>query len=207
MYIFSRTTIAALGQQLQATTAAVEVAGMVGSLTGHEIKVMAAHFGAPQGTIMWTTTLDSHAQRQTMLEAMAADPDFMAKAVSLTGLFMSPSEDRMSRFLSPPLTPTSKFYTVTRAVMADGKFTEAIEFGLEITDYIVKESGMVGAFLKPSFGGFGDVSWVLGMNDAADMDRFEDWQMGDAGYQGRVAAAAGLFVPNSGVVSMVEQLN
>lgn len=207
MYIFSRTTIAALGKQAEATEAAVAIAGTVQNITGQEIKVMSAQFGAPLGTIMWTTTVESYEQRQTMLETLYADQGFLDEAASYNDLFMAPNEDRISRFLSPPLAPTSRFYVITRAAMADGKFAEAVEFGLDISDYVTKETGLPGAFLKASFGGFGDVVWILGADTVADLDKFAMWQMQDAGYQGRVQAAAGLIVPNSGFNSMIEQLN
>lgn len=207
MYIFSRTTTAAIGKQREATVAAVAIAGTVQNVTGQEIKVMAAHFGAPQGTIMWTTTVESHAQRQTMLEALGADQGFLDEAASNAGLYMTSTEDRISRFLSPPVAATGKFYIITRASMLEGKYAEAIEFGLEISDYVQKQTGMAGAFLKPSFGGFGDVVWIQRADTVADLDKMADWEMGDAGYQERIQAAAGLFIPNSGFVSMIEQLN
>lgn len=207
MYLFSRTSLAALGKQGEAIPAAIAIADKVGSISGHEIKVMSAHFGAPLGTIMWTTTLESHAQRQEMLDALTADQSYLEAVAAMAPLFMTSAEDRISRFLSPPVEPTSKYYAATRAAMADGHFAEAVEFGLEISDYMTAQTGMPGAFLKPSFGGFGDVTWVRGFASMSDVDQFADWEMGDAGYQSRVKAAAGLFVPNSGTNSMIEQLN
>ena len=59
----------------------------------------------------------------------------------------------------------------------------------------------------PAYGGFADVSWVLGMETGADMDRFADWQATDTGYQDRVASAADLFVEGSGETSLVEKIN
>lgn len=47
----------------------------------------------------------------------------------------------------------------------------------------------------------------MGLDSLGDVDRFEDWQMGDAGYQERVHSAAGLFVENSGTNSLIEKIN
>lgn len=45
MYIFRRSTIAALGRQFDAMPAAVGVADMVAKLTGKELNVFTARFG------------------------------------------------------------------------------------------------------------------------------------------------------------------
>ena len=207
MYIFSRTTLAALGKAPEAFPAAVGIAATVGEITGHEIRVFTAHFGAPLGTVMWSTTVESHADRATMLEKLAADQRYLDQADSMQGLFMTPATDGMSRFLSPPIDPNSRYYSITRAAMSNGKYAEGITFGIEMADYVSKEAGLPSVFVKPSFGGFADVTWISGMDSLGDVDQFEDWQMGDAGYQERVNSAADLFVENSGVNSLVEKSN
>lgn len=207
MYIFSRTSVAALGKQADAVPASVAIAAKVTEVTGHAVHTFAAQFGAPMGTIMWSATFDSNAERQDMNEKLAADAGFVTASAEITSLFMTPAEDRFARVLTAPVEPTSRFYGITRAEMADGKFAEAIEFGIQMADYVMTSLELPGAFSKAEYGGFGDVSWVLGFDSAADLDRFSDWQMSDAGYQERVNSAAGLFAENSGSTSLIEKLN
>ena len=59
MYLFSRGTIAALGRQFDAIPAAIEVGAMVTKITGREVNVFTARFGAPQGSVMWSSRADS----------------------------------------------------------------------------------------------------------------------------------------------------
>lgn len=208
MYIFSRTTVAAPGKQVEAVTAAVSIAAKVTQITSHPVHVAGVQFGAPLGTIMWIAEFESNAQRQDMADKLLADPGYMESVAELAEVFAMPAEDRLGRLLTEPVEPTSRFYGITRATMADGKFPEAVEFGIEIATYVKAELGLQTSFSRlESGGGFGDVSWAVAFDTAADQDRFSDWQMTDAGYQQRVTAAGDLFVTGSGATSLVEKLN
>ena len=207
MYIFNRSTVIALGKQEEAIPAAIAIAAKVGEVCGQTINVFAAHYGAPLGSIMWSTRYESHAARQDMFEKLNADAGYLDMVRGMNGMFMTPAEDRIGRVLAGTLGEVSRFYAVTQAAMTAGKYGEAIDFGMKMSDYIAKALDVQTAFMTSSFGGFADVTWLLGVDSMADMDRFEDFQMSDAGYQGMVQSAAGLFVENSGHNSLIEKLN
>ena len=208
MYVFSRRTIAALGKQLEAVPAALSIAEKVSEISGAELNVFSARFGAPLGTIMWSRRVDSMVELQEMSDKVLADPDYLAMVGGMSGLFMTPPEDTIGRVLSAPLEgePT-RFWGITRAAMTAGRYAEAVEFGVEIADYMGSALGAQTVFLKANYGGFADVTWLVGMNSMDEVDKFDDWQLSDAGYQSRVEKAAGLFVENSGQQSLIEKLN
>lgn len=209
MYIFSRSTVAALGRELEAIPAAVGVAEHVTSVTGRDLSVFRARFGAPQGAIMWSTRVDSFADVVAMTDMLMADAKYLEIVASMNGLFMAPAEDRLGRFITTPLeAATSRFYGITRAAMANGRQAEAIAFGAKTADYIGSSLGVPSAFTKASYGGFGDVSWITGFDSQTDVDAFDDWQMTDSGYHAIVEEAGnGMFVENSGHTSLIEKLN
>ncbi len=208
MYIFSRSTIAALGRQFDAIPAAVGVAEMVTKLTGKELNVFTARFGAPQGSVMWSARTESLAELQEVTDKLMADSGYLEMIGSLNGLFMAPSEDRLGRVLTGPIdAATSKYYGVTRAAMANGKQAEAIAFGIKTAEYIGKAIGAQSAFTKSAYGGFNDVTWITGFDTEADVDAFDDWQMTDSGYHDIVAEAGDLFVENSGHTSLIQKIN
>ncbi len=208
MYIFSRSTIAALGRQFDAMPAAIGVAELVTKVTGHEVNVFAGRFGAPQGSVMWSARVESMAELQGITDKLMADQGYLDMLESMNGLFMAPSEDRLSRVLTAPIEgATSKYYAVTRAAMSDGKQAEAIALGVKVADYIGKAVGTTSAFTKATYGGFNDVSWILAFDSETDVDAFDDWQMTDSGYLDIVANAAGLFVEGSGHTSLIEKIN
>ena len=131
MYLFSRSTIATLGREFDAIPAAIEVAAMVTRITGRDVNVYTAHFGAPQGSVMWGARADSLVDLQETTDKLMVDAEYLEKLESMNGLFMAPAEDRFSRFITPPMEATSKYYGITRAAMANGKFADAMAFGVE----------------------------------------------------------------------------
>ncbi len=207
MYLFSRTTIAALGRQFDAVPAALEVAELASSITGRDVNVFAARFGAPMGTIMWSARSESLTELQESTEKMMADPSYLAKLESMNGLFMAPAEDRFSRIIVGPGEATSRYYGITRAAMANGKFGDAMAFGVEAAEYIATSMKCPSAFVKAAYGGFGDVTWITGFDDMEQVDAFDDWQMSDPGYHEILVRSGDLFVENSGHTSLIEKLN
>ena len=208
MYIFSRSTIATLGRQFDAIPAAVGVADMVTKVTGHELNVFVARFGAPQGSVMWSTRVESMVELQGITDKLMADSGYLEMIESMNGLFMAPAEDRLGRVLTAPIDGApSKYYGVTRAAMANGKQAAALAFGVKTAEYIGKAIGTQSAFTKSAYGGFNDVTWITGFDTEADVDAFDDWQMTDSGYHDIVAEAGDLFVENSGHTSLIEKIN
>jgi hypothetical protein len=206
MYLFSRTTIAALGRQFEAVPAALDVGAMVTRITGRDVNVFTVRFGAPMGTIMWSVRVDSLAELQQNTEKLMADAGYLEKLESMDGLFMAPAEDRFGRIVSGPGEATSRYYGVTRAAMMNGKFADAIAFGVEAAEYIGSSMKCPSAFVKAAYGGFGDVTWITGFDSMDQVDAFDDWQMSDSGYHSIVERAGGLFVENSGHTSLIEKL-
>ena len=207
MYIFSRSTIAALGRQFDAIPAAVGVAELVTKLTGKDVNVFTGRFGAPPGSVMWTARTESMVELQEMTDKLMADAGYLEMLESMNGLFMAPAEDRLGRVLTGPLdAASSKYYGVTRAAMLNGKQADAIAFGIKTAEYIGKSLGTQSGFSKSGYGGFNDVTWLVGFDSEADVDAFDDWQMSDSGYHDIVAEAGELFVENSGHTSLIERI-
>jgi hypothetical protein len=206
MYLFSRSTVATLGREFDAIPAAIEVGALVTKITGREVNVFTAHFGAPGGSVMWSARADSLADLEEVTAKLMADPGYLEKLESMNGLFMTPAEDRFARFITPPMEATSKYYGVTSAAMANGKFADAMAFGIEAAEYIGKSLKAPSAFVKAAYGGFGDVTWITGFDTMAEVDAFDDWQMTDAGYHDILERSGGLFVENSGHTSLLEKL-
>lgn len=208
MYIFSRSTIAALGRQFDAVPAAVGVAELVTKLTGKELNVFVARFGAPQGSVMWSARVESMAELQQVTDKLMADAGYLELVESLNGLFMAPAEDRLGRVLTGPIDAvTAKYYGVTRAAMVNGRQADAVAFGIRAAEYIGTALGFQSAFTKSVYGGFNDVTWITGMDTEADVDAFDDWQATDTGYHAILADAGDLFVESSGHTSLIEKIS
>jgi hypothetical protein len=208
MYIFSRSTIAALGREFDAIPAAVGIADKVTALTGKELHVFRARFGAPQGSVMWSARTESMAELQGATDTLMADAGYLEMIDGMKGMFMAPAEDRLGRVLTGPIEGAiSRYYGITRASMLNGKQAQAVAFGIRTAEYIGTSLGAPSAFTKAVYGGFNDVTWLTGFDTEAELDAFDDWQMSDSGYHDIVAEAGNLFVENSGHTSLIEKIN
>jgi hypothetical protein len=177
-------------------------------VTGHEVNVLTARFGAPQGSVMWSARTESMAELQGITDKLMADSGYLEMLESMNGLFMAPADDRLSRVLTAPIEgATSKYYGITAAAMADGKQADAIAFGVTTAEYIGTSLRTMPSFTKSAYGGFNDVSWIVAFDTDADVDAFDDWQMSDSGYHDIVAEAGGLFVENSGHTTLIERIS
>lgn len=208
MLLFSRTTISTQGRELEAIPAAIEVAGIAAAVTGTGVNVFRYLFGEPSGTVMWSSIVESQAALLAIDAQLMGDTGYLDQVQSMQGLYSRPVEDHLSQVLSP-LTeaPEAKYYGITRAAMANGKFAGAIEHGLRAAEYMGTSLGIPSVFVKSTYGGFGDVAWIVGFDTIEGADKFDAWQMSDTGYHDIVAEAGGLYVENSGTTSLIEKLN
>ena len=208
MYMFNRSRRARLGQMAEAVEAAVTAAERVTQLGGVDIHAWSVRFGRPLGTLMWSARLENQAQLIEINEKTLADPGYMDFISSIDPLFEGEGEDRLAKLISGTPSPEPKKYVaVTEAVMANGKYNEAIAWGTEMQEFVAAESGLTTAFAMSTYGGFADVVWILGADSMTEIDSFDDWRMATTEYHERIHAAAGLFVEGSGRNGLIERLN
>ena len=208
MYLFNRTRQAKSNALLEATAGAVEIAAQVTQLTGLEIHVWTYRFGEPVGTMMWSARLESQSQLFEATEKMTADQGYIDKAMALAELYEGPAVDGMFRVVSgTPTNAPSRFIQTTLATMSNGKYAEAVAFGVDMQQFIAAERSQPTIFGTATYGGFADVGWIVGADSMAEVDEGDAWQATNADYHAKVHSAAGLFVEGSGRQNLLEKLN
>ncbi len=208
MYIFNRSTTVDRNRQLEATEAAIEVAALVGNITGIPVNVFITRYGAPVNTIAWSCRIDSQAQLQTATDKLAGNDDYMKWVMTHGELFETAAEDRLSAVVSSSLAPApAKFYTMLVASAANGMLGAAIDFGVRAQQFVNTATGLPTAFLSAVYGPFGTVGWLTGADSAADLDRLQEMQATNADYHKLVAEAGPLFTQGSGQTSLIEKVN
>jgi hypothetical protein len=207
MYIFSRTRQARPDKVLDAIPSAIEIAQKVTTITGMEVHVWSVRFGQPTGTIMWSARIDSQAELFESTEKMMADATYLDMAMSLADQFEGPATDQLVRIVSgTPSEAPAKFISTTQAVMANGNYAKAIEFGVKMQEFVAKSLDQPTVFGTATYGGFADVIWLTGADSMAEVDAGTDWQNSDADYHKLVESAGGLFVEGSGQNGLLERL-
>ncbi|MEM9041032.1 MAG: hypothetical protein AAGD33_14130 [Actinomycetota bacterium] len=208
MYVFSRTRLARPERMLDAMQSSVEIAQKASEISGIGIYVWSARFGAPLGTMSWSCRVDSQADFHTAGEKLTVDPSYLEMAQALSDHYQGPAEDALMRVVSgTPSDSPSKFYMVTTAAMAGGRYTEAVAWSVGMQEYVSDALGRPGMFGTRTYGGFADVGWLLGFESMAEVDEAADWEASTTEYHERLAAGSDLFIDGSGHQMLIERLN
>ncbi len=165
---------------------------------GAEVALWSGLFGSPFGTMVYTTRVDGVAGVMANRAALAGDEKYAKLAAKGSEWATGPAVDTLRESLKGELAATSppigSVATVTTAVIADGRYAEAIGWGLEISTYVEGVTGMPIGFMMDMFGTFGQVVWIGVAQDAAAADTANAKLNADAAYVTKLGDAGKLFV-------------
>ena len=208
MYIFNRSATLNPHRLVEATGAAVEVAGKVTEIIGLPVSVFASRFGRPTNTIGWSIRVESHAEVQANTEKLIVNEGYLQWVTAHSELFETAASDRLSTVVSSTLAGTPKrFYTIVSAVAANGKLADAVAFGVRAQQFVTEATGLTTAFMTGVYGAFGEVAWLTGADSMSELDALAAMQMTNADYHALVAEAGPLFIPGSGLTELIEKIN
>ncbi len=94
MYLFNRSATLDRHHLVEATGAAVEIAGMVTQISGLPVSVFMSRYGAPLNAVRWSTRVESQADLQVAIEKCLADDGY------LDGSGPTPTSSRLRRAIS-----------------------------------------------------------------------------------------------------------
>lgn len=188
---------------------ATDMAAYVSDKAGREIALWSNVFGAPNGSMTYAVRVEGIADLQATTAKLMEDAGYHAKLAEAQKYVGGPSMDSIGQPIHGELgdhPPVGSFAAVTRAAMANGKYMEAIQWGVEIAQHVEKVSGLQTMFMAPTYGGFGDVVWIMVADDAAAVDAATAAVNSDADYLASVNGAGDLFIPNSGHQSLTTRV-
>jgi len=198
MYLFSRVVHLA-GPPAEIVPWAIDMRNHVASVTGRDIALWVAQFGAPVGSFVYSMRVEGLADLASATESLTADPEYHAKIAAAAPFAGSPAEDNLARPLHGELgdsPPVGAVATVTTAAIA-GRYVDAVTWSIDIARHVESLIGTPVMFLSNEYGQFGSVSWIGVSADAAAADAAADAVNGDAAYIAKLEAATGLFEPGS----------
>lgn len=139
MYLFNRSATLDRHHLVEATGAAVEIAGMVTQISGLPVSVFMSRYGAPLNAVRWSTRVESQADLQVAIEKCLADDGYLEWIGTHTDLFETAPSDQLSKVVSSSLTPEPKrFYAVLSAVAVAGKQAEAMAYGVRAQQFVAE---------------------------------------------------------------------
>lgn len=201
MHLFTR-TIHMRGPQEATTAHAIALREYVNAKVEPEIALWAVGFGAPVGTLVYTARVDGLAGVQALGEGLAGDAEYAALLAKGADFISGPPVDHLREAISGDLSatapPVGSYATVTTAVVADGKYADAIGWGLDIGSHAAEVTGMPVTLLVEMFGTFGTLVWTGIASSAAAADDANAKLNVDPGYMTKLGEGGHLFVPASG---------
>ena len=208
MYIFSRTATIKPEHFADGLAFAVEVAARVKSVTGKEVNTYNVTFGAPMGTVLWSTRSESQAEVADVSAKLAVDPSYMEYVLAHAHYFTPSTTDALANVVSSTLDPTPRsIYELTTATIANGKFAKAMEFGVRVQQFVATATGLPTAFSSSVYGAYGSIGWLIGASTMADIDRVRQVESTNTEFHALIEEAGQLFIEGSGTNSLIEKIN
>jgi len=208
MQLFTR-TISLAGPFDEMMAFAAGMRELVSDRSGREIALWSVSFGAPIGTLIYSARVEGIADLQAIGATLMGDAEYHAKLAAGRHLGTAPPVDGLATPIHGELgavPPVGSVGVVTTATIANGKYAEAIGWGVEMAQYVESVIGSPTLFLMPDFGGFGQVTWISVTPDGASADAAGQKVNADAGYLGKIAAAGDLFAQGSGHRSLLTRI-
>jgi hypothetical protein len=201
MQLFTR-SVSLVGPLADVTGFAMGMRDHVSNKLGREVALWNVLFGAPVGTMVYSARVDGIADMQTIGQTLIADPEYHERLATGRALSAGPPADSLATPIygelgdAPP--PVGSVAVVTTAAIANGKYAEAIKWGIEIAQLVEGVSGAATMFLMQDYGAFGHVTWIGVTPDAASADAAGQKVNADPGYLDKLSAVGELFAEGSG---------
>lgn len=208
MQLFTRQVMTA-GPADAALAWASEIRAAASDKMGTEVSAWSAGFGAPVGAMAFTARVEGLADLTAKGAALAEDAGYQALLAQGAEIMAAPPQDSLATPIhgdmgDPP--PVGSYAVVTSAVIANGQYTQAVGWGIDVAQHVTALSGMPVAMLMQEYGTFGTLTWIGIAADAAAVDASIAATNGDADYISKLSAAGDLFVPGSGQRSLATRV-
>ncbi len=189
-----------------ATAWAAEVTAGVNKHAATEVSLWVGSFGAPAGTIAWSTPLENLGQVDDLNAAMASDADLAAKVSESPKYVADVDPDRLLRLVHGEITdsaPVGSYVGAVRAVAAPGKWVAAGAWAVHIAGVYSEVTGLDVVVASTVAGPMGEMSWLVRHQDASSIEAAIGATMNSEKYIGEVEGGGEFFMP--GAVQMFAQ--
>jgi len=200
MLVVSRTLTMAMGQG-EATELALEAREVAAKASGLDLGLYMAGPGYPGNTFIFSAMVEDMATYAAAAGKLGESKDYLKISEKAVKHAIGPSENGIRSIVhmtgDAEIAVGDMLSSVTTQVR-NGRYADAMAFGVEMTEYYNKGTGLDGAFLRSVAGDMGEVQW-LARGSAADFDKAMAWEGSDAGYLERYESAGDLFAQGTGL--------
>jgi hypothetical protein len=185
---------------------AAEVTAGVSKHATSEVSLWAGSFGAPAGTIAWSSPMESLSQVEDLNAAMAADADLSAKVSESPKYVADVDPDRLLMLVHGEITdsaPVGSYVGAVRAIAAPGQWLGAGAWAAHIAGVYSEVTGLNVVVTSTVAGPMGEISWLVRHENAASIETAIAATMSSETYMTEVNGGGEFFMP--GAVQMYAQ--
>lgn len=198
-YLVARSRLAQPGRIAEATEFGLWARDHVHAASGLDVAFGVNVFGRPAGTFTWGAIVPGRAAWVALGLELLADAEYSERVQQAAELFIGPAEDAIRQILH-----TTPSFDMSRgrpnlvqswtAQIARMRLDEGIAWSVKVADYVDQLTGHSLVFLGDAYGEFGSVAWLLGADNAAQIDTVNETMMSDPGWRRMVLEAGDLFI-------------
>lgn len=208
MRLFTRTVLTS-GPPAEVLAFSTDMRAFVSDTLGIDIGLWTVSFGAPLGTLVYSARVEGVGHLATINETLMSNPAYHEKLAAGAAFSAGAAEDAVMTPLhggvgDPP--PVGSVVVATRAVVAGGKYAEAVAWGIDVAVHGEQVTGFPVGFYMSDFGVFGSVGWLSAAPDAAAAEAAGDKLNADPAYIEKLGSVGDLFVPASGMRTMATRV-
>ena len=203
MYLVTRTRVAKPGKMADAVASIQSSKAIVQRVTGRDIALAVPVFGRPPGTVTMAMFVENRADWFDTLDLLRADPEAVALE-QRTDCFETTGDDALRMVLhtagfDPAAGAAAPLaYSQSWSAQIDHfRFDEAMAWAVDISDHVHGLTGVPLVLAADAYGAFGTLTWVAGLDSAAQADAMNEAMLGDAVWRQKLAAGDGLFIPTT----------
>ena len=210
MYIFSRNVVVT-GDPRKSRPLAMAMAELVSRKTQLQVSVWTTRFGAPVGTLSYTTLLQSLAELDATDSRLSADDEYLSLVAEFQPFVAGPPVDRAVEVLHNAggeyrRADVGGVAHLVTAKVANARFGAAVKWSVEMADLVAEITGHPGMFGRDVAGDFGSVAWIATMPDVATFDTANEALAKDPRYLAKLDDMGDIFLPGSGAISILRRV-
>jgi hypothetical protein len=208
MHLFTRQATLRPEHRQDGLAHAVEMAQFVSKKTGLDVVPWATVYGAPLGTVSWSGVVESQAAMGAAQEKLLSDATFGKKVAAASDFFVATPEDAIGEIVtaSNPGGGAHSYASITIAECAGGKIAPAMAWGVEMTQFVAKTTGLDATFVRGIYGPFSTVVWITLADTLEQVDAADAALGSDPSYLERLGDTGELFRPGSASRRLIRRL-
>ena len=200
MELFTRDMVLA-GPPARVRQWAVEIADAFEAVTGRHVNTWTSVAGGISGHYSWGYQIDGSAELIEHSTTALGDDDYLAKLEEGRQYFDGQPRDTIYRAfgqLGEDQTRVGNVAMITQATAKAGSLGHAVGWGMEISDYVQRLTGVYNVLLSSPAGSFSTLTWMAIAKDAAQADEADRTMRADDEYLKLIARGGDFFQDGTG---------